>query len=124
MKKIVAAVVTVLVVCAAGFAAWQGYRAVFTEPEAYYAQVDADKLTSAGENNNDFDCHYDLPAVSATGEEKELGFDTSRELRDGAYLKLETLAMRGVTGWEEVSWDEIPAAAQDKLPAPAASDAS
>ena len=51
MKKIVAAVVAVLVVCAAGFAAWQGYRAVFTEPDAYYAQVDADKLSSAGENN-------------------------------------------------------------------------
>ncbi len=119
MKKIVAAVVTVLVVCAAGFAAWQGYRA-----DAYYAQVDADKLSSAGENNNGFDYHYDLPAFSAKGEEKELGFDTSRELRDGAYLKLETLALRGVTSWEEVSWDEIPAAAQDKLPAPAASDVS
>ena len=111
MKKIVAAVVAVLIVCAAG----QGYRAVFTEPSTYYAQVDADKLTSAGENNNDFDYHYDLPAVSAAGEEKELGFDTSRELRDGAYLKLETLALRGVTSWEEVSRDEIPAAAQDAL---------
>ena len=65
MKKIVAAVVTVLVVCAAGFAAWQGYRAVFTEPDAYYAQVDADKLSSAGENNNGFDYHYD-PANCAT----------------------------------------------------------
>lgn len=115
MKKIIAAAAAVLIVGAAGFAAWQGYRAVFTEPSVYYAQVNADKLTSAGENNNDFDCHYDLPAVSTTGEEKELGFDTSRELRDGAYLKLETLALRGVTSWEEVAWDEIPAAAQEVL---------
>ena len=44
-----------------------------------------------------------------------LGFDTSRELREGAYLKLETLALRGVVSWEEVQQKDIPAAAWDVL---------
>ncbi len=119
MKKIVGTVVALAVVALVGAGAWFGYRAVFTEPEAWYAQVDADRLTPADDNNNDFDYHYDLPAVSADGRERELGFDTSRELRDGAYLKLETLALRGVFSWEEVAWDEVPETAQAKLPAPA-----
>ena len=118
MKKIVGMVAALAVVALVGAGAWFGYRAVFTEPEAWYAQVDADRLTPAGDNNNDFDYRYDLPAANANGEEQELGFDTSRELRDGAYLKLETLALRGVVQWEEVAWDEIPAAAQAKLPEP------
>ncbi len=92
-----------------------GYEKVFTAPEVWYVQVDNACVTDAPENNNDFDYHYELPAVSQTGETGTIGFDTSRVLRDGAYLKLETLALRGVRNWEEVAWDDIPAAAQAKL---------
>lgn len=119
MKKIIGAVAALAVVALIGAGAWFGYHAVFTDPVAYYAQVDADCLTQAGENNNDFAYHYDLPAASADGKTETLGFDTSRELRDGAYLKLDTLVLRGVVHWEEVSWEDIPAPAQAKLPAPA-----
>lgn len=118
MKKIIGTVAALAVVALVGAGAWFGYHAVFTDPVAHYAQVDADRLTQADENNNDFAYHYDLPAVDADGKTGTLGFDTSRELRDGAYLKLETLALRGVVRWEEVAWDEIPAAAQAELPAP------
>lgn len=111
--------IAVVIVAAAVAAKW-GYEKVFVSPDAWYAQVDSEKLTTADENNNEFDYHYDLPAVSAEGATETLGFDTSRELREGAYLRLETLALRGVSSWEEVTWDEIPAAAQEKLASPEA----
>ena len=110
--KMVGVVVAIVL---AGVAAWWGYNQVFTSPSTWYVQVDNTKLSPADENNNDFDYHYDLPAVSETGETQTVGFDTSRELRDGAYLKLEMLALRGVVRWEEVTWDNIPAAAQAHL---------
>ena len=118
----VLAIVAVIVVAAVA-AGW-GYEKVFVSSDAWYAQVDNEKLTTAGENNNGFDYHYDLPAVSAEGATETLGFDTSRELREGAYLRLETLALRGVSSWEEVAWDEIPTAAQEKLVPPEGQDAT
>ena len=118
MKRVlgIIAVVVVIGVLAAGAHAL--YRAAFVDTEAWYAQVDNARLSQAGENNNDFAYHYDLPAVDEGGSEREIGFDTSRELREGAYLKLETLALRGVVRWEEVAWDKIPSAAQEKLAPP------
>ena len=47
-----------------------------------------------------------------------MDFDTSRVLRDGAYLRLEIAAFRGVISWEEVAWAELPAAVQSKLKTP------
>lgn len=95
--------------------AWWGYDRVFVTPSIWYVQIDNDLLSEAGENNNGFDFHYDLPAASADGTVETIGFDTARELRDGAYLRLETLAMRGVRTWEEVAWEAIPAPAQEAL---------
>ncbi|OUP07306.1 YxeA family protein [Collinsella sp. An2] len=124
MKRVLGIVVTCLVICAAAAAAWWGYQQVFVDSSEWYVQVDNARLTKADENNNGFDYHYDLPAADAQGKQETLGFDASHELREGAYLKLETLALRGVVSWEEVSWDEIPAAAQDKLSAPDAASAA
>lgn len=127
MNRYVARGLKVLIIAAAivlaAVAAKWGYEKAFISPDTWYVQVDNEKLTAAGENNNGFDYHYDLPAVSAEGASEALEFDTSRELREGAYLRLETLALRGVTAWEEVAWDEIPAAAQEKLTPPEASAA-
>lgn len=96
-----------------------GYDRVFVSPDTYYARVDNTCLSKAEDNSNEFDYHYELPAVSEDGNTNKLGFDTSRELREDAYLKLDTLALRGVVSWEEVAWDEIPASAQAQLDAPA-----
>ena len=115
MKRLVCTILVIAVVITCGVGAWWGFGQVFTEFDEWYAQVDSDRLSEAGENANGFDYHYDLPAANASGEVEEIGFDTSRELREGAYLKLETLALRGVVKWEEVSWDEIPEAAQEQI---------
>ena len=112
MKRACKAIMALVVLGVLAGALWWGYDRVFMSPEVWYAQVDASCLTKANENNNDFPYHYDLLAANEEGREETLGFDVKRELRDGAYLRLETLMLRGVISWEEVSWEEIPAGAQ------------
>ena len=115
MKRIIGTIAAVAVIVVVGIAVWWGYDQVFVTSDAWYAQVDNEQMSQAGENNNGFDYHYELVAANEAGETQTLGFDTSRELRDDAYLCLETMAMRGVVRWHEVSWDEIPAQAQAAL---------
>ncbi len=59
---------------------------------------------------------YTLPSYGEGGDQTELSFGTSRILREGAYLKLTTLPMRGVTDWEEVAWEDLPEKVRAKYP--------
>lgn len=118
MKRMLKAVLVLAVLCAAAMLCWWGYRQVFVAGTDWYARVDAGRLSEAGENGNGFDYHYELPAARADGRVGTLGFDTSRELRDGAYLRLTTLALRGVVRWEEVAWGDVPVRARPALEAP------
>ena len=115
MKRLIGVVLVMTVLVLAGIGLKWGYDQVFVNADTWYAQVDGSHMSAAGENGNDFDVHYELPAVDADGNAQTLGFDSSRELREGAYLKLETLALRGVVSWEEVQQKDIPAAAWDVL---------
>ena len=118
MKRLVKMVAGLAVAGAILFAVVALYRGVFTDPEVWYVQVDNTCVTEAADNANDFPYHYELSAADARGATRVIGFDTARELRGGAYLRLEVLALRGVRSWEEVAWDEIPAAAQEEFMAP------
>lgn len=51
---------------------------------------------------------YELDAVNEQGDEAKLEFGTSRELREGAYIKVEVQPIRGVVSWSEVSAEELP----------------
>ena len=51
---------------------------------------------------------YTLTAYNKNGKEKEVQFKTSRELREGAYLELDIMQMRGVVNWREVQQNELP----------------
>ena len=63
-------------------------------------------------------CSCQLEGVTPAGQTTPITLDTERILRDAAYLRLKTRPLVGVVSWEEVQWDEIPEAAQGKLPAP------
>lgn len=117
MKRLIATVLVVMALVLAGIGLKWGYDQVFVNADTWYAQVDSSHISAADENGNGFDVHYELPAADANGDVQTLGFDTSRELREGAYLKLETLALRGVVGWEEVQQQDVPATALDALDA-------
>lgn len=57
---------------------------------------------------------YKLDSYDEKGKKRTLKFETSRELKEDAYLMLEVRST-GVHKWEEVQFDELPAAAQEKL---------
>lgn len=103
---IAAAVAAALV----GAAGWALYG------ESGYAYVRIDNAqASAIEPRAGMKCEYRLEAVDASGAKSEMTFQTERELRDGAYLKLETKPLRGVVAWEEQAPEELPDAARTAL---------
>lgn len=91
---------------------------------AYYTQVDnarTEELESRGgviDPTGGMSLLYRLPAYDEQGNGREVSFGTERQLREGAYLKLEVEPIRGVVGWEEVSFDELPQEAQAHLDGP------
>ena len=55
---------------------------------------------------------YNLDAYDETGKERDITFETSKVLTDGAYLCLKVAPIRGVVTWAEVQYDELPEAVQ------------
>ena len=57
---------------------------------------------------------YTLQVYAENGTASSLDLDTSRILRDGAYILIRTAPLRGVLSWAEMQYDELPAAVQAK----------
>ncbi len=91
-----------------------------TDGSCYYTQVDAGKCTPGQPRQGVIDADggmafsYTLRCYDEAGHEKELSFGASKELRDGAFLRLTVAPLRGVINWEELKYDELPAAVQEK----------
>ena len=73
----------------------------------YYTQIDNTKIEELP-GNDDMKYQYTLTAYNKNGKEKEIQFKTSRELREGAYLELDVMQIRGVVNWKEVQQEELP----------------
>ena len=71
MKRMLKVLIALAVIGVAAGAAWWGYGQVFGSGDVWYAQVDSERLSAAGENNNGFDYHYDLPAANAAGKTRD-----------------------------------------------------
>lgn len=83
------------------------YQSTTDNAESLYSQIDneqAEPITPHGGMNY----RYKLLAYTETGAGKELELDTSRVLKNGAYLLVKTAPLRGVISWEEVSFDQLP----------------
>lgn len=80
---------------------------VFEQKSEYYVQVDNSKIEQISRTDN-MKYKYTLTGYNKNGNSKELEFNTSRELREGAYLKLDVMLLRGVITWEEVEPTELP----------------
>ncbi|MDM8246441.1 YxeA family protein [Collinsella tanakaei] len=76
----------------------------------YYLQVDNDHVDYDVLRDSDMPYRYELDAYAEDGGATTVIFQTSRELRDGAYLRFEAAFMRGLISWEEVQQDELPSA--------------
>ena len=86
---------------------------LFYQSTDYYVKVDNTKLKVLSEEDMKFE--YTLDGYNSKGRFKKLTFKTSRKLKEGAYLKLEVMYVRGVINWEEVTFKQIPTKAQTKL---------
>ena len=83
------------------------YYFLFVHKTVYYTKIDNTKIEELSANE-DMRYQYTLTAYNKNGKEKEVQFKTSRELREGAYLELDVMQMRGVVNWREVQTDDLP----------------
>lgn len=83
------------------------YYFLVIHKELYYTKIDNTKIEQLS-TTDDMKYQYTLKAYNKNGKEKEVQFKTSRELREGAYLELDVMQMRGVVNWREVQTDDLP----------------
>lgn len=108
MKKKILIVLVVVLVLVAGVAFF--YLCNGDHSTVYYTVIDNSRVEeqTTPVSNGAGSYKYRLDAYDADGNIKNLTFKASRELRQGAYLKLEVMPIRGVISWEEVHYEELP----------------
>ncbi|MBE1555229.1 YxeA family protein [Sporosarcina limicola] len=117
MKKGIAALVVIAVIIGVVF----GFRNVNLNrlgAVSHYVQITEsgtkiEDTISTGEVIVRYE--YTLPAYNKEGNKKELTFRSNHELRKDAYLNLFLKDGKGVTSYQEVKKEEIPAEAMKKL---------
>ena len=86
----------------------------------YYTQIDNSKLAEGEPRDGVVDLQggmrysYTLTAYNEKGAGKDITFGASRELREGAFLKLTGSPVRGVMEWSEVQYEELPIGVQER----------
>ena len=83
------------------------YYVICEQVYEYYTKIDNTRI-QALPATEDLNYEYTLTCYSEQGKSREIIFKTSRQLREGAYLKLEFLNIAGVRNWEEVQLEELP----------------
>lgn len=73
----------------------------------YYTMV-----TGLGIQDENGRYNYELTSYNEKGKVKKLGFSAGKQLREGTYVQLYNTLIRGVTHWEEVTFEELPEAVQ------------
>lgn len=119
--KIAIGAAAVLLIGLIGFCAWFLSGTSSTE---YYAQIDNSKVeqveTKGGviSFKGNLPYSYTLLCYDENGSEKEVTFGTSRELKEGAFIRLTVMPVRGVLDWSEAQYNELPTAVQNHYAAP------
>ncbi len=119
--KIVIGVAAVLLIGLIGFCAWFLSGSGSTE---YYSQIDNSKIEQMDSRGGVINLKGSLPysytllCYDENGSEREITFGTSRELRDGAFIRLTVMPVRGVLDWSELQYDELPVMVQNHYAAP------
>lgn len=90
------------------------YYFLVIHKDLYYTQIDNSKIEEIS-GTDDMKYQYTLIAYNKNGKSKEVQFKTSRELREGAYLELDVMQMRGVVNWREVQEDGLPEKVKEEM---------
>ena len=115
------AAVVILIVGFIGFCMWflSGTGSAY-----YYSQIDNSKIEQTESKSGvinfsgSMDYSYTLFSYDENGKGKDITFGASKELKEGAFIRLTVMPIRGVLEWKEVQYDELPAAVQSNYAAP------
>ena len=80
--------------------------------EDYYAQVDNRWVTEIAPHGL-MNYKYSLVAYNSSGEAKDITFETSKILKDQAFINLKVAPIRGVLTWAEINYEELPEKVKD-----------
>ncbi len=94
------AVIVAISICVIAYYFFEIYQPI------YYTRIDNTKVEKIS-TTDDMKYEYTLDCYNEKGKKKEIKFKTSRELRESAYLMLETTIV-GVHSWKEVEPNELP----------------
>ncbi|WP_088362920.1 YxeA family protein [Bacillus cereus] len=86
--------------------------------DKYYVQITVDGKVYTGKTDNGApytEYQYKLAGYDKDGNEKEMEFGHHKNLRKEAFLRVYHSDKKGVTAWEEVKKDELPAKVKEKL---------
>ncbi|MDA2480302.1 YxeA family protein [Bacillus cereus group sp. Bce025] len=88
--------------------------------DEYYVQITVDGKEYNGKASNGekyTNYQYKLTGFDKDGKEKELEFDAQKNLRKDAFLRVyySDKEGEGVSSWQEVKKDELPAKVKEKL---------
>ncbi len=118
MKKRIIIGITAFVIVMTGLVCFCAWFLSGAGSTYYYAQIDNNKIEQGDLQGGVINFHggmsysYTLPAYNENGNKKDITFGTSRELKEGAFIRLTVMPVRGVLEWSEVQYDELPAAVQ------------
>lgn len=121
-KKLTAGITTVVIIIVdfIGFCMWFLSGAGSTY---YYSQIDNSKVEQTESEggvinfSGSMDYSYTLFSYDEDGKGKDIIFGTSKKLKEGAFIRLTVMPIRGVIEWKEVQYDELPAAVQSNYAA-------
>lgn len=124
MKKKIMIGITAVAIVMIGLVCFCAWFLSGTGSTYYYSQIDNSKVKQTESKggvinfSGSMDYSYTLFAYDENGNGKDITFGTSKELKEGAYICLTVMPIRGVLEWEEVQYDELPAAVQSNYTAP------
>ncbi len=124
MKRRMLVGMAAIIVIAVGFICFCMWFLSGTGSTYYYAQIDNSKIEQGKPREGviDFsggmDYSYTLFSYDEDGNGKDITFGVSKELKEGAFICLTVMPVRGVLEWREVQYDELPAAVQEQYAAP------
>lgn len=83
--------------------------------DSYYVQVtkEGTKEDTGGSKMEIY--RYELPAYDEKGNEKTIKFTSDKQLKKDAFLRLYVKKEKEVTAWEEVSIEDVPSKAKEKM---------
>lgn len=118
MKKKLIGVIVAAAVIVGGLVILQNVNFNRLGAEQYYTQIIGQGKILKNKDDNGvthISYEYKLPGFDKDGHEKTLTFTAQKQLRENAYLSLFVKDDKGVTSYQEVSKEDIPKKASEKL---------